>query len=254
MRLIHSWETESYRYYAYVTTRIPERHNEGNVGLHVGDDRERVVQNRQHFFQEAGLLLEHSVWAEQVHGTHVAQVDETDHGSGAYRYDDAIATTDGLITTREDVPLALVFADCVPLFFCAKEAGVIGVAHAGWKGTVGNIISSMLEAFAALGIDPEQVDMVVGPAIAGDDYEVDRRVLDAVKSVSEKAYELSVFNESDGHAHVSLQTVNETLAKEMRTKVVQSQLTTGEDTPFFSYRDGESKRRFAAVLVKERKL
>lgn len=253
MRLIHTWETDQHRYHAYVTTRT-DGHNAGNVGLHVGDDIEKVVSNREHFFQNVNLQLGDSVWAEQVHGTHVHRVDESDRGRGAYRFEEAIPATDGLITTSEDVPLALVFADCVPLFFCAKEAGIIAVAHAGWKGTVGNIVSSVLESFAAFGVDPAQVDMFVGPSIAAEDYEVDRRVLDAVKSVSEKAYEQSVFNESAGHAQVSLQAVNESLAKQKRANVEQSGLKTGAQTPFFSYRDGEAKRRFAAVLVKERKL
>ncbi|WP_251138868.1 laccase domain-containing protein [Exiguobacterium sp. s142] len=142
MQLIHTWETEAYRYLAYVTTRT-DGHNEGNVGLHVGDDAELVIANRERFFTEANLSLIDSVWADQVHGTRVATVDEADKGKGAYRYDEAIQATDGLVTTATDLPLALVFADCVPLFFCAKDHGIIGMAHAGWKGTVGNIVSSM---------------------------------------------------------------------------------------------------------------
>lgn len=254
MRLIHTWETETTRYHAYVTTRMTDKPNEGNVGLHVGDDPAQVVANREQFFQTVNLQLANSVWAEQVHGTHVTQVDESDRGKGAFRYDEAIPATDGLITMSEDVPLALVFADCVPLFFCAKESGVIGVAHAGWKGTVGNIVSSMIESFERLGVNAEDIDMLVGPAITAENYEVDQRVLDAVKAVSTEAYEQSVFHESNGHAQLSLQSVNETLAREKKAHVDQSRLATGGDTAFFSYRDGDSKRRFAAVLVKERKV
>lgn len=253
MQLLHTWETETNRYHAYVTTRT-NGHNAGNVGLHVGDDIEGVIQNRQWFFQQANLSLEDSVWADQVHGITVQSVDSADKGKGAFRYDEAISQTDGLITKEEALPLALVFADCVPLFFCAKDHGVIGVAHAGWKGTVGNIVTSMIQAFEEQGIDATEVDMLVGPAIAGNEYEVDRRVLDAVQSVSPIAYQRAVRQESGDHALLSLQAVNEVLANEHDASVMQSNLLTGANTPFFSYRDGETKRRFAAVIVKERKL
>ncbi|WP_114165481.1 peptidoglycan editing factor PgeF [Exiguobacterium sp. TNDT2] len=252
MRLLHTWETETDRYRAYVTTRT-EGHNEGNVGLHVGDDPERVVANREHFFEAAGLTLADSVWADQVHQTNVEVVGDADRGKGAYRYDETIPATDGLITTAEALPLALVFADCVPLFFCAKDHGVIGVAHAGWKGTVGNIVAAMTDAFATLGVPAEAIDMFVGPAITAEHYEVDRRVLDAVKAVSPAAYTSSVMDERAGHARLSLQQVNETLAVERNIEVTQSNLSTVSDQTFFSYRNGDAKRRFAAVLVKEKK-
>ncbi|WP_214794177.1 MULTISPECIES: peptidoglycan editing factor PgeF [unclassified Exiguobacterium] len=253
MQLLHTWETETNRYHAYVTTRT-NGHNAGNVGLHVGDDVDQVVQNRQRFFQQAELSLEDSVWADQVHGTTVHLVESADKGKGAFRYDEAIPQTDGLVTKEEAIPLALVFADCVPLFFCAKDHGVIGVAHAGWKGTVGNIVETMVHAFNEQGIDATEVEMLVGPSISGDDYEVDRRVLEAVRAVSPTAYEQAVRQESGDHALLSLQTVNEVLAKEHDASVMQSNLPTGANAPFFSYRDGETKRRFAAVIVKERKL
>ncbi|MCT4783588.1 MULTISPECIES: peptidoglycan editing factor PgeF [Exiguobacterium] len=252
MRLIHSWETETERFSAYVTTRT-DWHNDGNVGLHVGDDRALVVENRERFFKDAGLDLKDSVWADQVHGNRVAFVDANDRGDGAYDYETAIRATDGLVTTTNDLSLALVFADCVPLFFCAKDYGVIGVAHAGWKGTVGNIVASMTDAFATLGVPADAMDMVVGPAITAEAYEVDQRVLDAVRNVSDAAYVAAVTNERDGHAHLSLQQVNETLAVERNLDVTQSNLSTVSDRTFFSYRNGDAKRRFAAVLVKEKK-
>lgn len=252
MRLLHTWETDTYRYQAYVTTRT-DGHNEGNVGLHVGDDAEQVVANREYFFDAAGLVLADSVWADQVHQTNVEVVGDADRGKGAYRYEETIPATDGLVTTVDALPLALVFADCVPLFFCAKDHGVIGIAHAGWKGTVRNIVSSMTEAFASLGVPRHDIEMFVGPAITAEHYEVDRRVLDAVEAVSPAAYASSVRDERADHARLSLQQVNETLAVERNIEVTQSNLSTVSDQTFFSYRNGDVKRRFAAVLVKEKK-
>ena len=86
MRLLHTWETETDRYRAYVTTRT-DGHNEGNVGLHVGDDADQVVANRKQFFEAAGLDLADSVWADQVHQTNVEVVGDADRGRGAYRHD-----------------------------------------------------------------------------------------------------------------------------------------------------------------------
>lgn len=254
MKPLYTWETNEFRYKAFVTTRR-DAHNEGNVGLHVGDDAEAVIANREAFFKEETLPFERSVWAEQVHGTHVHEVTEADIGKGAYAYRDAIPETDGLTTTVSDVPLALVFADCVPLLFCAPESGVIGVAHAGWKGTVGDIVGQMTEMFAAKGVAPEAIDMIIGPAITQSHYEVDRRVLDAVAQVSPEAYESAVEREQEGHALLSLQAVNAWLASSRHVNVIESNLcTVTHQSEFFSYRNGDEKRRFAAVIVKERKL
>lgn len=92
MQLLHTWETETNRYHAYATTRT-DGHNAGNVGLHVGDEIDRVVENRQQFFQQAGLSLEDSVWADQVHGTTIQVVDSSDKGKGAFRYEEAMPMT-----------------------------------------------------------------------------------------------------------------------------------------------------------------
>ena len=110
-----------------------------NMALHVGDEADIVWENRQQFFQVLELKAENLVTPQQVHGANIKRVTRTDAGRGARDYADAIADTDALITNEPGLPLMLCFADCVPVIFLDPERKAVGIAHAGWKGTVAKI-------------------------------------------------------------------------------------------------------------------
>ena len=90
--------------------------------------------------QVAELLefpAKHWVGAEQTHDIVIKKITKADRGKGSDSYEHSFKGTDGFYTNEEGILLTLCFADCVPLFFIAPETKMIGVAHAGWKGTVG---------------------------------------------------------------------------------------------------------------------
>ncbi|SEB17433.1 conserved hypothetical protein [Thalassobacillus cyri] len=152
-----------------------------NQGLHVNDREEDVITNRERLAVSAGIPLNRWVIGEQVHSTEVAVVHEEDAGKGAYRQDNAVKGCDGLITNTPGVLLAAFFADCVPLYFHAPKAGWIGIAHAGWKGSVNGMAASMVKAFQAQGIPAQEISAVIGPSISMKHYEVDQRVVDHIE-------------------------------------------------------------------------
>jgi YfiH family protein len=80
---------------------------------------------------------------------------------------------DALVTRRRGVLLAVVTADCTPVLFADREAGVIGAAHAGWKGALAGVTDNTIAAMVALGARPERIVAAIGPTIARDSYEVD---------------------------------------------------------------------------------
>ena len=80
---------------------------------------------------------------------------------------------DALVTAHRGITLGIVTADCAPVLFADKAAGVIGAAHAGWRGAHGGVLENTLEAMETLGAQRERIIAVVGPTIAQCSYEVD---------------------------------------------------------------------------------
>lgn len=80
---------------------------------------------------------------------------------------------DALVTDRPGVLLGILTADCAPVLFADRQAGVVGAAHAGWKGAIGGVTDSTIAAMEALGADRARIVAAVGPCIAQASYEVD---------------------------------------------------------------------------------
>ena len=110
-----------------------------NLALHVGDNPKKVLRNRGKFAAAIGVKPERFTTCAQVHGNNVQVITENLIGSGAFSCADTIPETDALITNLADVPLVLFYADCVPVLLADPETGVIGLAHAGWRGTAAQI-------------------------------------------------------------------------------------------------------------------
>ena len=157
-----------------------------NLALHVGDDVEKVLRNRKAYAEAIGVDANRFTTCQQVHGSKVVQVTKELVGSGAKDFANTIADTDALITNLSDVPLMLFYADCVPVLLVDLETGAIGLAHAGWRGTVANIGAKTLAAMGeAFGTKPENVLAAIGPSIGACCYEVDDFVRDQASGYEE---------------------------------------------------------------------
>ena len=150
-----------------------------NLALHVGDEAQLVLANRRHFAAALGVQAECFTTCAQVHGSEVAVVDAKLVGAGALALSDTIAGTDALITQLPDVPLLLFFADCVPVLLADDKSGAVGLAHAGWRGTVAGIAKKTVAAMQQqFGTQPEDVLAAIAPSIGACCYEVDDFVRD----------------------------------------------------------------------------
>ena len=152
-----------------------------NLGLHVGDAAADVLVNRRRVAAALGADLGDFVFCNQVHGRRVAVVSAADRGRGALRLDDAIASTDALVTTDPGTVLAILVADCVPIILTDPQAGVLACVHAGWRGTVAGVTGTALHAMQALGARPERIQAAIGPAVAADRYQVGPEVAAAAE-------------------------------------------------------------------------
>lgn len=154
----------------------------GNVSFAVaGADPAEVRRNRRRLAESLEIDPTWLVCPEQVHGNRVARVGRGDRGRGASSRADVVAGADALIADEPGVVPMLLFADCVPVLLIDPRRPAIGVAHAGWKGTVGQIARRTVEAMAReLGSEPGDLRAAIGPAIGGCCYEVSDEVAQAV--------------------------------------------------------------------------
>ena len=130
-----------------------------NLGTHVGDEPTCVTENRRRLAAALQLKSTGLVISSQVHGAHVNDVDGW---SGEELVGDA------MVTTRGDVTLCVLVADCVPLLFVETTGPRFGVAHAGWRGLVAGVIPATLAHFES----PGDVRVVIGPHISPRAYQV----------------------------------------------------------------------------------
>lgn len=135
-----------------------------NAGVGSKDDPALVAENRRRVAEWMGGVLDDLCGCYQIHSA-VVRVAEAGWNGERPEGDAVVSAVRG--------PIASVLtADCAPVLFADAEAGVVGAAHAGWKGALGGIIHSTVAAMEALGARPERMVAVVGPCIAQASYEV----------------------------------------------------------------------------------
>lgn len=131
------------RLFHFVSTRIggvsASPYDSLNLSFNVGDDPSCVERNRRLVSARIGIPLERFVFGQQVHESRVAVVGESECGAGVTARDTALRGVDGLITNQIGVTLAVLVADCVPLVMYDPRAHVVGVVHAGRRGTLARI-------------------------------------------------------------------------------------------------------------------
>ncbi|NLE75548.1 MAG: peptidoglycan editing factor PgeF [Chloroflexi bacterium] len=215
-----------------------------NTGATVGDDPAAVHANLQRIYSDLGVAGAHVVTGNLVHGTAVAVVGPEHRGQ-------AMPRTDGLVTRSPGVVLFLRFADCVPLLFFDRRSRAVGLAHAGWKGTLQGIgpatVRTMAQTFGSQAAD---LLVGIGPSIGPCCYEVGRDVADqARQSLGPLAPQ--ALHASNGRLVLDLWEANRLQLAAMGVEAIEvaSACTACQRHTFFSHR-GDSGRtgRFGVAL------
>jgi YfiH family protein len=136
-----------------------------NCGFGSGDAAEKVAENRARAMAQLDAAPDHLVSCYQIHSAEVVEV------AKPWRREDN-PKADAMVTKQRGVTLGILTADCAPVLFADAEAGIIGAAHAGWKGALGGVIEATLAAMAKLGADKNRIRAAIGPCIAQPSYEV----------------------------------------------------------------------------------
>jgi YfiH family protein len=223
----------------------PEPWNSLNLGGTVGDDLERVRRNRQLAFEALGCSPDSifDVW--QIHSADVVHARAPRPLTESYRQADII------LTDRPDVTLFMRFADCVPILFHDTYKGVVGIAHAGWLGTLRDVaaatVNSMREQY---GSKPADVLAGVGPSIGPDHYEVGA---DVILQVMQKFGDESdrVLNSQNGKIHFNLWKANQFLLERAGVERIEMAgiCTACHTDDWFSHRAERGRTgRFGALI------
>ena len=134
-----------------------------NVSHSVGDHPDAVEENRSRVAKTLGG--KQLVTVKQVHSNRVVTVE-----SGTLP--ERTVEADAIVTRRSDVLIGVLTADCSPLLFLDPEAGVVGAAHAGWRGAVDGMLQNTVAAMEALGAQRRRIQLAIGPTISQGNYEV----------------------------------------------------------------------------------
>eukprot|EP00435_Cladocopium_sp_Y103_P078733 s1_g2472.t1 len=136
-----------------------------NCGLGSDDLRANVIENRGQTADELGVPRDHLLTVYQVHSPQVIVATKP------WSHDEA-PEGDAIVTATPGLALGILTADCTPVLFAEPEAGVIGAAHAGWKGAIGGVLEATVNAMTSLGAERERIDCSIGPTISQANYEV----------------------------------------------------------------------------------
>lgn len=220
-----------------------------NCGLSNGDSAEHVAANRARVAERLGIAPSHLVTAKQVHGTGVAEV--TGPWAGA------VPELDALVTSTPGIALGILTADCAPVLLADLAAGVIGAAHAGWRGALAGIIEATLAAMTRLGAQAPRIRAAVGPSIAQASYEIGPKFL--AEFVERDPASASFFTPSPAEGRFRFNLPEYTGALLLRAGVTRIEVidhdTLSNPARFFSHRrstlagEAECGRQLSAIVL-----
>jgi YfiH family protein len=232
---------------------------DGNIGYSAPRDKADAWAMREHWCSLAGLEARRLVTLGQIHGAVVHQVRGADAGRGAQPGSQQIGLGDALITNEPGAVLMTLHADCQALLFVdpgsPTRGPAVGVAHAGWRGTIANVaghtVAAMVEAF---GTRPQDLLVSVGPAIGGCCYTVGAEVVDAWRALADTAWQVAVqpgkpptFSLSDANAWLLLRAG--VLPEHLEVNAVCTRCDSNGERWFSHRGQGAETGRFGALIT-----
>lgn len=202
-----------------------------NCGLGSADDRDHVTLNRQRVAERFGLPAAALVTVHQIHSATAVAV------SAPWAHHDN-PQADALVTATPGIALGILTADCVPVLFADPAAGVIGAAHAGWKGATGGILEATIARMTAHGATVATLAAAIGPAIQQASYEVGAEFVDRLLTLDPTHDVFVAPGRRDGHFQFDLPGfVEARLRAAGITRISRAaDDTLSDETRFFSFR------------------
>lgn len=199
----------------FVSNRVGGISNEKfaglNIGLHVNDSVENVIENRIILAEMVQMPLEQFVFCNQIQENTVTEITKHDAGRGIYDSSEAIKDTDALVTNTKNLMLTVQSADCTLLLLYDPENNAIAAVHAGWRGTLKRIAAKTVKHMQIVyKTNPSNLLVAISPSISVENYEIGTEVINAVKKYRGRKRNFLQFNEKTGKFHFDQWTSNKT--------------------------------------------
>jgi hypothetical protein len=218
-----------------------------NLGGTVGDSVAAVRTNHELLYAALGMNQRRVVTTWQVHSADVVIATQPVRGR---RW---LAQADALVTDRPDTPLVMRFADCTPLLFFDPVQGAIGMAHAGWRGTVQGVAAHTVKTMQqAYGSQPRDIQVIIGPSISPQCFQVGEEVVSALYERFGTLDGLMTRNPHDQTAYVDLWAANKLDLQRLGVEQIEIMgiCTMQQTADFFSHRGEKGKTgRFGAAIA-----
>ena len=212
-----SWKVPANVHYGYSTRLFGASkgiYASMNLGPNMGDEPEAVKENYRRFCGAIGIPEERVVLSKQTHQCNVRKVTARDAGNGFSR-PNSFTDIDALMTDEPGIPLVIFTSDCVPVFFYDPVKRVIALAHAGWRGTAGGIVTETVRAMEReYGSAPGSILAAIGPSICRKWFEVGPEVAEEFSKVFDIKADTPggvIFHGRDDRYHIDLWRANELL-------------------------------------------
>ncbi len=221
-----------------------------NVGIGSSDRPEHVTENRTRVAGWFDLPVEKLATVHQCHSPDVVVVDASYNGDRP--------KADALVTAAPGVILGVLAADCGPILFCDGQNGVIGAAHAGWKGALGGVLENTIEAMVSIGSERSAIVACLGPSIGPSSYEVGPEFVDRFLGYDRSYEAFFKPSQKERHAYFDLQALTLKRLADAGVEATSLALDTYPDEErFFSYRrtthrgEPDYGRQISAIALTE---
>lgn len=214
-----------------------------------GEDEQEYLENRRELAALLDIDSEQLVFPRQTHSSTVCKIDETPENE--------LKETDALVTNKAGLCLCVQTADCVPVLLADPKKRVVAAVHAGWRGTVGKIVSQTIEKLQQdFGCNPDDLLAAVGPSIGPEVYEVGAEVVEAAHKAIPEASKTLHLNFT-GKYHFDLWGANRLLLldaglKESNIEVLEACSYRINEKYFSARRDGVyTGRMVTGIMLRE---
>ncbi|AZN71171.1 peptidoglycan editing factor PgeF [Georhizobium profundi] len=221
-----------------------------NVGLGSNDERDAVIENRVRVCGHFNRSIDDLATPHQIHSPDVVVA------TGSFG--DERPKADAVVTNIPGVVIGVLTADCGPILFCDPDAGVVGAAHAGWRGALTGVLENTIAAMENLGADRRSIRASLGPSISVRNYEVGPEFVERFTDADPDNQRFFADSDRAGHAMFDLPAY--TLHRLKRAGVAAESTghcTYEDEAAFFSYRrtthrgEPDYGRQIAAIAITE---
>jgi polyphenol oxidase len=221
-----------------------------NCGPGSRDDAASVAENRARVAELLGAEPSRLLTVFQKHGAEAVMAEKP-------WKDGKAPEADAIVTAKPGLAIGVLTADCAPVLLCDSEAGVIGAAHAGWKGALAGIVEATVKTMTKLGAAPERITAAIGPTISQEAYEVGQDFVQQFVAGEPESSAFFITHEGTGEPHFDLPAyVGERLTRAGVGVIADLGFCTYcEETRLFSYRrsqhhgEDDYGRQISAIVL-----